>query len=72
LSSVSWATLFAAGSVAAVLGRESLWPWLITIVLTAGSGFYFKHRIGGITGDCFGAANQITEIAIYFYGALRS
>lgn len=72
LSSIAWATLFAAVSVGAVLGRESVWPWAITILLTIGSALYFKRRIGGITGDCFGAANQITEIAIYFYGALRS
>jgi adenosylcobinamide-GDP ribazoletransferase len=72
LSSVAWATLFAVGGVAAGLGRDSLGPWLTTILLTAVSALYFKMRIGGITGDCFGAANQITEIAIYFYGALRS
>ena len=72
LSSLAWGTLFAAVSVAAVLGGASLWPWLITILLTAASALYFKRRIGGITGDCFGAANQITEIVIYLYGALRS
>jgi len=72
LSTVAWATLFAAISVGAVLGRGSLSLWLITISLTAISGLYFKHRIGGVTGDCFGAANQITEVAIYFYEVLRS
>jgi adenosylcobinamide-GDP ribazoletransferase len=70
LSSVVWATLFAASGVAVAL-RDNLWPWLITVLLTTVSGLYFKRRIGGITGDCFGAANQITEIAIYFYGAVR-
>jgi adenosylcobinamide-GDP ribazoletransferase len=71
LSSLLWATLFAAGSAAAVLGPESLWIWLITIVLTAASGRYYQRSIGGVTGDCFGATNQLTEIAIYCYGALR-
>lgn len=72
LASVGWGTVLAASSVVAVMGRESLVPFLIAILVTAVSGFYFKTRIQGVTGDCFGAANQITEIAIYFYGALRA
>ena len=71
-SSLVWATSAAVVSVAGALGRDSLVAWLITILLTGMSALYFKRRIGGITGDCFGATNQITEIAIYFYGALRS
>lgn len=70
LPSLLWGTGFAVLSVAAVLGLGSLLPWLITLLITAVSGFYFKRHIQGVTGDCFGATNQITEIAIYFYGAL--
>ena len=70
LSSLLWGTAFAVLSVAGALGPRSLWPWLITLVVTAASGLYFKHHIQGVTGDCLGATNQITEIAIYFYGAL--
>jgi adenosylcobinamide-GDP ribazoletransferase len=35
------------------------------IVLTLGCGFYFKRRIGGITGDCLGATNQLVELGAY-------
>ena len=28
-------------------------------------GLYFKRRIGGYTGDCLGATQQVTEIVIY-------
>lgn len=70
LSSLLWGTGFAALSVAAALGLGSLLPWLITLLVTGASGLYFKRHIQGVTGDCFGATNQITEIAIYFYGAL--
>jgi adenosylcobinamide-GDP ribazoletransferase len=28
-------------------------------------GFYFKHRLGGYTGDCLGATQQVAEIVIY-------
>jgi adenosylcobinamide-GDP ribazoletransferase len=37
----------------------------IGVVVTTGLGYYFKRRIGGYTGDCLGATQQITEIAIY-------
>ena len=70
LSSLLWGTGFAVLSVAAALGLGSLLPWLIALLITAASGFYFRRHIQGVTGDCFGATNQITEIAIYFYGAL--
>jgi adenosylcobinamide-GDP ribazoletransferase len=70
LSSLLWGTGFAVLSVAAALGLRSLSPWLIALLITAASGLYFKSQIQGVTGDCFGATNQITEIAIYFYGAL--
>ena len=70
LSSLLWGTGFAVLGVAAALGVGSLLPWLLTLVVTAASGLYFKHHIQGVTGDCFGATNQIVEVAIYFYGAL--
>lgn len=71
LSSLLWGTGFAVVSVVGALGYGSVWPWLITLVVTAGSGLYFQRHIQGVTGDCLGATNQIAEIAIYFYGTLR-
>lgn len=38
------------------------------ILLTLVSGAYYKSRIGGVTGDCFGATNQLTEIFVYLCG----
>jgi len=69
-SSIAWGTVFAFASVAVVLGRIALLPWLITLVVTGTTGLYYKRHIQGVTGDCFGATNQITEVAIYFYGAM--
>ena len=37
----------------------------IVAAVTLFSGLYFKRRLNGITGDCLGAVNQITELAIY-------
>ncbi|HEV3040434.1 MAG TPA: adenosylcobinamide-GDP ribazoletransferase [Candidatus Angelobacter sp.] len=47
----------------------ALWVPLITaMIVTLLSALYYQSQIGGITGDCFGATNQLTEIAIYLCG----
>ncbi len=52
--------------------RATLWkPVLATVLVTFCSGWYYRRRIGGVTGDCFGATNQLTEIAIYFVALLH-
>jgi adenosylcobinamide-GDP ribazoletransferase len=38
-------------------------------VMAAGCGVYFRARIGGYTGDCLGATQQLSELA-FFLGAL--
>jgi adenosylcobinamide-GDP ribazoletransferase len=43
-------------------------PIVVAVVVTALSGFYYWKRLGGVTGDCFGATTQLTEIAVYFCG----
>jgi adenosylcobinamide-GDP ribazoletransferase len=56
-------------AVVLYLMRREFWiPVLAAIVITAFSGLYYFRRIGGVTGDCFGATNQLTEIAVYFCG----
>jgi adenosylcobinamide-GDP ribazoletransferase len=48
-------------------------PWLgifvvsaltVTLVATLAAGIFFRHRLGGITGDCLGAANQLVELGV--------
>ena len=47
----------------------ALWiPLTAALIVTALTALYYQSQIGGITGDCFGATNQITEIAIYLCG----
>jgi adenosylcobinamide-GDP ribazoletransferase len=38
---------------------------LVAAVLTFAAGKYFRMKIGGVTGDCLGAANQIVELGCY-------
>jgi adenosylcobinamide-GDP ribazoletransferase len=70
-SALIWGTTFAVVSLVAILHGAAAAPIAIAVALVALSGLYFKSQIQGVTGDCFGAANQLTEIAIYFAGALH-
>lgn len=56
LALLPWAV--AAGVVAPALAV------LAAATGTAACGLLFVRRIGGITGDCLGAANQVVEIAV--------
>jgi adenosylcobinamide-GDP ribazoletransferase len=47
-------------------------PWqaalatlLVAALLTLLTGLYFRARLSGMTGDCLGATNQLTEAAVY-------
>jgi len=52
-------------------GWHALPPLIVAIVVTAAAGWYFDRRIGGITGDALGAANQIVEVCVYLTLAAR-
>ena len=45
--------------------QAALVALLATSLVTLLSGLYFRARIQGITGDCLGAANQLTEVGLY-------
>ncbi len=52
-----------------VLRIHSLVAVLVTVAVSLLSGLYYRRRIQGVTGDCFGATNQLAEIAVYLTGA---
>ena len=45
------------------------WRYIITLLFPLFVAFilgqYFKKRIGGYTGDCLGAVQQVTEVCLY-------
>jgi adenosylcobinamide-GDP ribazoletransferase len=53
------------------LRMAALAPIAAVIAVTILSGLYYRSQIGGITGDCFGATNQLAEIAVYVCGVWR-
>lgn len=68
LPSLTGATILSAIIVGVAL-RSQWWPPVIAVLLiTTLCGAYFRYRLGGITGDCFGAVNNLAEIAVYFCG----
>lgn len=58
-------TVFAFACAALLMhgrGAAAIAASMLVVLL---SGLYYNRRIGGVTGDCFGATNQLTEIAVY-------
>lgn len=68
LTSLIFGSLFSIAVVGIALRWSALGPVLVAIVAVVTSGWLYVRKIGGVTGDCFGATNQLTEIAVYFCG----
>ena len=45
-------------------------PLAAAVVVTLLTALYYQSQIGGITGDCLGATNQITEMVVYLTGIM--
>ncbi len=63
-------TLMTVVILGVAVGIKALGVGLAAVVMTGLSGAYYRRRIGGVTGDCLGATNQLTEVAIYFAGVV--
>jgi adenosylcobinamide-GDP ribazoletransferase len=63
-------TLFALVLCVYLLRVHVFAPLLVCFLIVLLSAMYYRRRIRGITGDCFGATMQLVEIAVYFCGAL--
>lgn len=49
------------------LGWLGLWLWPVLALSWWGHGRYFKKRLGGYTGDCLGATQQVSEVVLYLF-----
>jgi adenosylcobinamide-GDP ribazoletransferase len=68
LASLIFGSVFSFAVVAIALRRSAVAPALVAIFTIALSGWLYARELGGVTGDCFGATNQLIEIAVYFCG----
>jgi adenosylcobinamide-GDP ribazoletransferase len=62
-------TIFSFAVVIALLRVRAVFAIGAAILITLAGGLYFQKRIGGVTGDCFGATNQVAEVVVYLCGA---
>jgi adenosylcobinamide-GDP ribazoletransferase len=58
-------TVISAGGVVLLCAVQGLFALGAAIAIMILASVYFRSRIGGLTGDCFGATFQIVEIVTY-------
>jgi adenosylcobinamide-GDP ribazoletransferase len=68
LFSAAIGSIFAFAIAGAALRMHAVVAIAAVSAVTLLSGLYFRSQIGGVTGDCFGATNQLAEIAVYMCG----
>jgi adenosylcobinamide-GDP ribazoletransferase len=64
-------SIFTIATVVFVLREASIAPLLAAMIVPLLSGWLYMRKFGGVTGDCFGATNQLTEIAVYLCGVWK-
>ena len=67
---IGWRALTVATATLAAVSfflplRVAIFALGIVALAVVLSGLYYRRRLNGITGDCLGATNQITEVALY-------
>ena len=67
-ASLIMGSIFTLAVVVFVLRKAAIAPLVCAMVVPPLSGFFYMRKFGGVTGDCFGATTQITEIAVYLCG----
>jgi adenosylcobinamide-GDP ribazoletransferase len=68
LSSLTIGSFFSFAIVIFALRGAAAVPIAATLLVVISSGWFYRKKIGGVTGDCFGATNQFAEIAVYLCG----
>lgn len=68
LGTLLFGTLVSLGISILALQWHAIAAMGAAVAVTLASGVYYRRRIGGVTGDCFGATNQLTEIAVLLTG----
>jgi adenosylcobinamide-GDP ribazoletransferase len=65
-----WATLISVLLVAAILRGVGIAMMAWVTLLTMASKIYLHRRLGGVTGDTFGAVGELSETSVLFLLAL--
>jgi adenosylcobinamide-GDP ribazoletransferase len=68
ISSLLIGSILAFAIVFYTMRWQALLPLIAVLLTSLVTGLIYRSRIGGITGDCFGATIQLSEIAVYLCG----
>jgi adenosylcobinamide-GDP ribazoletransferase len=63
---------FSIVTVVVALHKATIAPVLSAVVVAVLSSLFYMRKFGGLTGDCFGATTQLTEIAVYLCGVWKA
>jgi adenosylcobinamide-GDP ribazoletransferase len=66
--SLIFGSVLAIAIVAVALRQAAITPMLASIAVVLLTAALYMRKFGGVTGDCFGASTQLTEIAVYLCG----
>lgn len=70
-ASDAWPTLATCGAALAVGGMASLTPALLAVAASLACGALLQRRLGGLTGDAYGAAIELAEL-VFWIGTTES
>jgi adenosylcobinamide-GDP ribazoletransferase len=65
IAALTGGTVLAMAIVGFSLRWQAVAPVAAVVAVIVLSGWVYRAKLGGITGDCFGATNQMAEIAVY-------
>jgi adenosylcobinamide-GDP ribazoletransferase len=68
LPSLIFGSVFSIAVVMLALRWSAIAPLLAATIAVILSGWLYTRKINGVTGDCFGTTNQLTEIVVLFCG----
>ena len=71
LPSLIFGSIFTVAVVVYALRWRAVAPLVVATITIVLTGWLYSRKIGGVTGDCFGATNQLAEIAVYFCGVWK-
>ena len=64
-----WATVFTVAMIVGTTRWRGVLSWSVATIVAVLFGVYCRRKIGGVTGDTLGAAEQIVECLILLVGA---
>ena len=71
-ASLAGGSLFTIVTVVVLLRKAAIAPLVSALIVALLSSVFYQRKLGGVTGDCFGATNQLTELAVYVCGVWQA